>query len=98
MCPKLERFYRTFVLFHNLSECPEGFVGNIYGHQCYMLVNDTLSWYQADEYCRSKNAYLAELIKPEERDAVWSYIRGIAISECFDPNCRLNVYNVHFKF
>ena len=41
-----------------------------------MLVEERLNWYQAEEYCRSKNAYLAELIEPEERDAVWNYIRG----------------------
>ena len=93
-----ERFYRAFVLFHNFSECPEEFVRNIYEQQCYMLVEERLSWHQAEEYCRSKNAYLAELIETAERDAVWNYIRGIAISEHFEANCCLNVYNVHFKF
>ena len=63
-----------------------------------MLVEEKLSWHQAEEYCRSKNAYLAELIETAERDAVWNYIRGIAISEHFEANCCLNVYNVHFKF
>ena len=68
---------------HNFSECPEGFASNIYEQQCYMLVEEKLSWYQAEEYCRSKNAYLAELIQPEERDAVWNYVRG-NISVQFD--------------
>ena len=41
-----------------------------------MLVEEKLNWYQAEEYCHSKNAYLAELIEQEERDAVWNYIKG----------------------
>ena len=41
-----------------------------------MLVEERLSWYQAEEYCYSKNANLAELIEPEERDAVLNYLRG----------------------
>ena len=41
-----------------------------------MLVEERLDWYQAEEYCRSKNAYLAELIESDERDAVWNYVRG----------------------
>ena len=61
---------------HIFLECPEAFVRNIYEQQCYMLVQDKLDWYQAEEYCHSKNAYLAELIEPEERDAVWNYIKG----------------------
>ena len=41
-----------------------------------MLVETNLNWYEAEEYCHSKNAYLAELIEPQERDAVWNYARG----------------------
>ena len=41
-----------------------------------MLVEERLDYNQAEEYCRSKNAYLAELIESDERDAVWNYVRG----------------------
>ena len=41
-----------------------------------MLVEDRLSWNEAEEYCHSKHAYLVELIETEERDAVWNYIKG----------------------
>ena len=78
----------------NSVECPEGFTRNIYEQQCYMLVEEKLSWYQADEYCRSKNAFLTELIEPEERDAVWNYIRG-NISECLETRI-LVLYVLYF--
>ena len=58
------------------SECPEGFVRNIYEHQCYMLIDERTSWCQAEEYCLKKNTYLAELIEPEEREAAWNYVKG----------------------
>ena len=51
-----------------------------------MLVEEELSWYQAEEYCHSKNAYLAELIQPEERNAVWNYTRGRSNFSAFYVN------------
>ena len=42
-----------------------------------MLVATELSWYEAEEYCRSKNAYLAELIESDERDAVWNHAKSV---------------------
>ena len=53
-----------------IPECPEGFVAGIYKFQCYLIVEGNYSWYNASTTCESKNAYVAELIDPEERDAV----------------------------
>ena len=41
-----------------------------------MLIQERSTWYQAEEFCQSKNAYLAELIEPEEREAAWNYVKG----------------------
>ena len=51
-----------------------------------MLVEEELSWCQAEEYCRNKNAYLAELIEPEGRDTVWNYTRGRSNFSAFYVN------------
>ena len=51
-------------------------MNNIYQSQCYLFVEDTSTWYEALSFCENKNAYLAELIDPEERDAVWNYAKG----------------------
>ena len=59
-----------------LTECPKGFVSNIYQFQCYLFVEDLSSWYNASSFCDNKNAYLAELIDPTERIAVWNYAKG----------------------
>ena len=47
-----------------------------------MLVEERMTWAQADEYCRDKNAYLAELTQTEERDAVWNYAKGLFFCHC----------------
>ena len=59
-----------------IIECPEGFVGGIYGHQCYLFVDEVRTWYEAQEFCEKKNSYLAELIDVAERDAVYNYAAG----------------------
>ena len=59
-----------------LIGCPKGFVSNIYQFQCYLFVEDSLSWYNALNFCENRNAYLAELIEPTERSAVWNYAKG----------------------
>ena len=51
-------------------------MNNIYQSQCYLFVEDNLTWYEALSSCENKNAYLAELIDTEERDAVWNYAKG----------------------
>ena len=68
-------------LLFNLSECPEGFVSGIYGLQCYLFVNETMTFDEADEFCQNKDAYLAELIEEEERKAVREYFKGFLYLE-----------------
>ena len=59
-----------------VTECPEGFIADIYKFQCYLFVEGIYTWYNASSICESKNAYLAELVDPDERDAVWRYAKS----------------------
>ena len=38
----------------------------IYGQQCYLFLDLGQTWYEAEEFCENKNAYLAELIDVNE--------------------------------
>ena len=67
---------RSIYLAFFVTECPEGFVSGIYQFQCYLIVEGDYSWYNASSICESQNAYVAELIDPEERDAVWRYAKS----------------------
>ena len=48
----------------------------IYGQQCYLFLDLGQTWYEAEEYCENKNAYLAEVIDVNERNAVFNYAKG----------------------
>ena len=42
-----------------------------------MVVTDRdVSWYEAQEFCKLRNAYLADMPKIAEREAVWRYVKG----------------------
>ena len=60
----------------SLSDCPSGFVRGIYGIQCYMVNIDGRNWTDSRAFCESKGAYVAELIEPEERNAMYSYAQS----------------------
>ena len=51
-------------------------MNNLYQSQCYLFVEGQSTWYEALRFCENRNAYLAELIDTEERDAVWNYGKG----------------------
>ena len=59
-----------------VTDCPAGFVSGIYREQCYFFGTESLNWSEAQNLCDSKDAYLAELIDVNERDAVFNYVRG----------------------
>ena len=59
-----------------VTECPKGFVSGIYGLQCYLFGSESKTWFEGQEFCESKNAYLAELKESDERNAVFNYAKG----------------------
>ena len=41
-----------------------------------MVVDRKVSWYEAQELCKLRNAYLAYMSEIAEREAVWRYVKG----------------------
>ena len=58
------------------TDCPQGLVSGIYGFQCYLFGSESQTWFEGQEFCESKNAYLAEPKESDERNAVFNYAKG----------------------
>ena len=41
-----------------------------------VVVDRKVSWYEAQEFCKLRNAYLTDMPDIAEREAVWRYVKG----------------------
>ena len=45
-----------------------------FGNSCYLMSQDKMTWYQAQEICWGHGGYLAEIKSKEEEDALDKYL------------------------